>query len=75
MAITRPEQGSAAPSIAADRTHVSARGCAFLPRCPRAKSRCSDDEPALLAVAPEHRCACHYAAGADMHAELGRTTS
>ena len=34
-------------------------GCPFVPRCPVAISRCGKEEPALLAVAPDHRSACH----------------
>jgi peptide/nickel transport system ATP-binding protein len=34
-------------------------GCPFTPRCPVAIERCIEEEPALLAVAPEHRSACH----------------
>jgi oligopeptide/dipeptide ABC transporter ATP-binding protein len=34
-------------------------GCPFHPRCNRAKSRCSEDEPALRQVAPMHFVACH----------------
>jgi peptide/nickel transport system ATP-binding protein len=37
-------------------------GCPFVPRCPVAIGRCTDEEPALLAVAPAHRCACHRSA-------------
>jgi peptide/nickel transport system ATP-binding protein len=45
-------------------------GCPFAPRCPVAIERCAEEEPALLAVAPEHSCACHrsreLAAGAPL---------
>jgi peptide/nickel transport system ATP-binding protein len=34
-------------------------GCPFAPRCPVAIERCATEEPALLAVAPEHGTACH----------------
>jgi len=34
------------------------RGCAFLPRCDRAESRCATDEPPLADAAPGHRFAC-----------------
>jgi peptide/nickel transport system ATP-binding protein len=34
-------------------------GCPFAPRCPVVIGRCTEEEPALLAVAPEHRSACH----------------
>ncbi len=36
-------------------------GCAFHPRCPIARERCSSDRPALTEVAPGHRVACHFA--------------
>jgi peptide/nickel transport system ATP-binding protein len=34
-------------------------GCPFAPRCPVAIERCAAEEPALLAVAPQHSTACH----------------
>ena len=34
-------------------------GCPFTPRCPVAIERCTEEEPELLAVAPQHRAACH----------------
>jgi peptide/nickel transport system ATP-binding protein len=34
-------------------------GCPFAPRCPVVIERCTEEEPALLAVAPQHRSACH----------------
>jgi peptide/nickel transport system ATP-binding protein len=47
-------------------------GCPFAPRCPVAIGRCATEEPALLAVAPEHSSACHrsgeLAAGAPLFA-------
>jgi oligopeptide/dipeptide ABC transporter ATP-binding protein len=39
-------------------------GCPFAPRCPLARQRCRDEEPALLPVpdgSPAHRAACHFA--------------
>jgi oligopeptide/dipeptide ABC transporter ATP-binding protein len=37
-------------------------GCSFERRCPRAKSRCHGEDPALAPVEQDsHRCACHYA--------------
>jgi oligopeptide/dipeptide ABC transporter ATP-binding protein len=36
-------------------------GCAFHPRCPIARERCSREEPALREVAPRHASACHFA--------------
>jgi oligopeptide/dipeptide ABC transporter ATP-binding protein len=34
-------------------------GCRFHPRCPVAFDRCPAERPALRAVTPEHRVACH----------------
>ncbi|WP_242911307.1 ABC transporter ATP-binding protein [Actinomadura terrae] len=36
-------------------------GCAFAPRCPRAEALCSAEPPPLVAVAPGHESACHFA--------------
>ena len=35
-------------------------GCTFHPRCPLKTERCVAEVPALEAVAPGHRAACHY---------------
>ena len=35
-------------------------GCAFHSRCPRARSRCQSERPALAELAPGHAVACHY---------------
>jgi oligopeptide/dipeptide ABC transporter ATP-binding protein len=35
-------------------------GCPFHPRCPLKVDRCSQELPALAAVAPDHRAACHF---------------
>nr|WP_235679114.1 ABC transporter ATP-binding protein [Aquibium microcysteis] len=35
-------------------------GCAFAPRCPRARDRCSRDRPPLAEMTPGHRAACWY---------------
>jgi oligopeptide transport system ATP-binding protein len=35
-------------------------GCPFQPRCPLVRPRCATDLPALRAVAPGHRSACHF---------------
>ena len=35
-------------------------GCAFHPRCPRARDRCRVEAPALLPVAEGRSVACHY---------------
>jgi peptide/nickel transport system ATP-binding protein len=37
-------------------------GCPFRERCPRAFEPCPIDDPALVAVAPGHRVACHEVA-------------
>jgi oligopeptide/dipeptide ABC transporter ATP-binding protein len=34
-------------------------GCRFHPRCPFVKPECSQVDPRLKEVAPEHRVACH----------------
>jgi len=36
-------------------------GCRFRMRCPFATSRCADETPPLIEVAPGHFAACHYA--------------
>jgi microcin C transport system ATP-binding protein len=36
-------------------------GCAFHPRCPYAKERCSSEEPGLRELSPRHLSACHFA--------------
>ncbi len=35
-------------------------GCHFHPRCPLEAERCVTEVPALEAVAPGHRAACHF---------------
>ena len=35
------------------------KGCHFHPRCPHAKERCRGEPPALKAIAPARRSACH----------------
>jgi peptide/nickel transport system ATP-binding protein len=53
-------------------------GCPFAPRCPVAIERCAEEEPALLAVVPEHGSACHRSrelvAGAPLFAAGEPTT-
>jgi oligopeptide/dipeptide ABC transporter ATP-binding protein len=34
-------------------------GCRFAGRCPRAMPRCHEERPALRAIAPDHKVACH----------------
>jgi len=36
-------------------------GCRFHPRCPFAENQCSESEPELREIEPEHSVACHYA--------------
>jgi peptide/nickel transport system ATP-binding protein/oligopeptide transport system ATP-binding protein len=36
-------------------------GCRFHPRCPIARDICSQDEPALRELLPDHEVACHFA--------------
>jgi peptide/nickel transport system ATP-binding protein/oligopeptide transport system ATP-binding protein len=36
-------------------------GCRFHPRCPFAEQICSDEEPALRQLKPDHFAACHFA--------------
>ncbi|MEO6858443.1 MAG: ABC transporter ATP-binding protein [Solirubrobacteraceae bacterium] len=35
-------------------------GCRFHTRCPRAKARCSEEEPLLRSFGDGHRAACHF---------------
>lgn len=35
-------------------------GCAFAPRCPYATKVCGTEDPALVAVGPGHKAACHH---------------
>lgn len=37
------------------------KGCRFHPRCPFARPNCSQEEPPLQEIQPEHYVACHYA--------------
>lgn len=37
------------------------RGCRFHPRCPFARPNCSEEEPLLREIQPDHFVACHYA--------------
>ena len=36
-------------------------GCKFRTRCPYVKGICSEENPQLLEIAPNHFCACHFA--------------
>ena len=38
----------------------SSAGCAFAPRCPIARPRCSDEAPPLAAYGPDRAAACFY---------------
>jgi len=35
-------------------------GCAFHPRCPRAASRCREEQPDAVGLGPRHRCRCFF---------------
>jgi peptide/nickel transport system ATP-binding protein len=35
-------------------------GCRFRTRCPRTEQRCTDEEPTVREVAPDHHVACHF---------------
>jgi len=35
-------------------------GCAFHPRCSRARPICSDIDPVAIAVSPSHFARCHF---------------
>jgi len=48
-------------------------GCAFHPRCPYAKERCTTEVPELREIEPGHLAACHFAGEADL--VRGATTS
>lgn len=37
------------------------QGCRFHPRCPFARPNCSQEEPPLREIQPDHFAACHYA--------------
>jgi oligopeptide/dipeptide ABC transporter ATP-binding protein len=52
-------------------------GCRFHTRCPKAKQRCVDEEPALLAQMgdpPEHAVACHFPVQVGEDLTLARPT-
>ncbi len=36
-------------------------GCPFHPRCPLAQDRCTEEEPVMRELAPNHFAACHFA--------------
>lgn len=54
----RPQrlEGSASSPINPD-----PNACRFYGRCPRQEDRCQREMPALRAVGPDHRAACHFA--------------
>ena len=62
-AATRPDGGLAAPVLAGDPPSPLSipAGCRFHPRCPIAEARCRVELPALRALEPAHRVACHLA--------------
>ena len=74
---------SAVPTLAGPPTDLTAipgtppdlidlpRGCSFHPRCPLADERSRADEPALVAVEPQHQVACwHWQAARDRRSTL-----
>jgi oligopeptide/dipeptide ABC transporter ATP-binding protein len=42
-------------------------GCIFHPRCRYAQPVCSQEEPKLVEVEPDHHASCHFAAELDLH--------
>lgn len=63
----RPSLGGEPPSAFVARGHPPPGGCRLRPRCPFAAqasayglgSRCADEEPALIEIAPGHLARCH----------------
>ncbi|WKL24445.1 hypothetical protein Q1M63_02565 (plasmid) [Sinorhizobium meliloti] len=37
------------------------KGCRFHPRCPQSFDRCSQEEPPVIEVGPQHHSACWLA--------------
>ena len=50
-------------------------GCYFHPRCPYAIDRCSQEEPALREIEPQHFVSCHRADELQLQGVLGPATS
>jgi oligopeptide transport system ATP-binding protein len=44
-------------------------GCSFSPRCPFVEELCSEQEPPLVEVEPDHLSACHFAMDFESHGE------
>jgi oligopeptide/dipeptide ABC transporter ATP-binding protein len=42
-------------------------GCVFHPRCRYAKDLCSQEEPELVEIEPDHYASCHFAAELHLH--------
>jgi peptide/nickel transport system ATP-binding protein len=64
-AIPDPFRRGVAPARAKARGEIASAlnppsGCHFHPRCPLKAERCVTEVPALEAVAPGHRAACHF---------------
>ncbi|MBN1250329.1 MAG: ATP-binding cassette domain-containing protein [Anaerolineae bacterium] len=50
-------------------------GCYFHPRCRYAKDICSQEEPQLRELAPDHWVACHFAEDLNLRGVLGSKTA
>ncbi|HEX2114807.1 MAG TPA: oligopeptide/dipeptide ABC transporter ATP-binding protein [Alphaproteobacteria bacterium] len=48
------------PALALREDNRVGGGCAFAPRCPRARARCREEAPALREVGTNRHAACHY---------------
>jgi oligopeptide/dipeptide ABC transporter ATP-binding protein len=59
---SHPLQRRARPSLAGDVPSPTAppSGCKFHPRCPHARKRCADEQPADEILDNGHRVACHF---------------
>jgi oligopeptide/dipeptide ABC transporter ATP-binding protein len=42
-------------------------GCVFHPRCRYARDVCSQEEPELVEIEPDHYASCHFAAELHLH--------
>lgn len=62
-AVPRPEPGRVkrAPALSGEIGNAMdlPTGCRFHPRCPQAQAMCSQIEPLLKTIKPEHQTACH----------------